>query len=47
MSGLRAWLATMLLGPVCAHRCGYRARGWRTLAAHHELNHLGDREPTP
>lgn len=46
MTGLRTWLAHVLLGPVCVHRCGHRARGWRTLADHYDLEHAGDKEPT-
>ena len=41
MTSLLAWLADVLLGPRCP--CGYRARGWRTLAAH--LDHHHTQEP--
>lgn len=34
MRNLRAWLADLLLGPVCPYGCGYRARGPRTLDHH-------------
>lgn len=33
-----------LLGPSCPYGCGYRARGWRSLAAHIDLDHAGDPE---
>ena len=47
MRSLLDWLTDTLLGPACAHRCGHRARGWRTLTAHYDLEHAGDKDPTP
>lgn len=40
-----AWLADVLLGPACPYRCGHRARGDRTLAAHIHHDHAGDPHP--
>lgn len=42
MRSLRAWLADVFLGPACPHRCGHRARGPRSLAAHCWLDHAGE-----
>lgn len=43
MRSLLAWLADVLIGPACPYRCGHRARGWRTLADHVDIEHAGDR----
>jgi hypothetical protein len=43
MKSLIAWLADVFLGPRCPQPlCDHRARGWRTLADHHDLEHAGD-----
>lgn len=34
MRPLLAWLADMMLGPLCPYGCGYRARGPRTMNSH-------------
>ena len=38
MKSFRAWLADVFLGPPC-RRCGYRARGPRSLYAHYLTDH--------
>lgn len=42
MRAFLAWLATRFLGPACPYGCGHRARGWRTLAGHVDIEHAGD-----
>ncbi|MDI6911461.1 hypothetical protein [Nocardioides sp.] len=42
MRNLLAWLADLVLGPACPIGCGYRARGWRTLAWHCDYDHPGE-----
>lgn len=42
MTSLLHWLADILLGPLCPHGCGHRARGPRSLAAHLHIDHAGD-----
>lgn len=39
MTSFLAWLADVLLGPLCPYGCGYRARGPRTLTAHAHIDH--------
>jgi len=46
MRSLLDWLADITLGPRCPHHCGHRARGWRTAAAHLDIDHAGDKDPT-
>lgn len=42
MNHFLEWLADVLLGPLCpAPKCGYRARGHRTLKKHGKFEHPG------
>lgn len=45
MRSLLAWLADVMLGPPCPHRCGYRGRGPRSLDTHVHVEHAGDQLP--
>lgn len=43
---LWAYLKDHFLGPRCAFRCGYRARGPRSLDWHHDYEHAGEEIPS-